>query len=66
MFTEESIITKLEKKEIEIERQIKELENKKRESSRKASECQVQIVGLTGELNMLKEIIQELKRTNKE
>ena len=61
MQIENSIIIKLEKREIEIGKRIQELENEKRKTSRRASEFQVQIIGLTGELNMLKEIINLLK-----
>ena len=57
----ESIIKKLENRKIQLEERIKELENEKRKTSKRISEIQVMIIGLSGELNATKEIIQELK-----
>ena len=59
-----SIIKKLENRKFQLEKQIKELEEEKRRTSRRTSEIQVMIIGLTGELNATKEILKELKQEN--
>ena len=57
----ESIIKKLENRKNETEKEISKLDLEKRKLSRRISEIQVMIIGLSGELNATKEIIQELK-----
>jgi len=58
----EPIIKKLEDRKTQLEIKIKELEEEKRKTSRRISEIQVMIIGLTGELNATKEIIEEIKK----
>jgi len=57
----EPIIKKLEDRKNETEKEISKLDLEKRKLSRRISEIQVMIIGLSGELNATKEIIQELK-----
>jgi len=57
----EPIIKKLENRKTEIEKEISELDLEKRENSRRASEIQVMIIGLSGEKNAIEDIIKELK-----
>ena len=57
----ESIIKKLEDRKNETEKEISKLDLEKRKLSRRISEIQVMIIGLSGEKNAVEEIIKELK-----
>ena len=57
-----NLLSKLEDRKTQLEKQIQELEDEKRNTSRRVSEIQVMIIGLTGELNATKEIIKEIKK----
>lgn len=61
----EPIIKKLEDRITRLEKKISDLEKEKRTCSKRASEIQVMIIGLTGEKNATKEIIGELKEIKK-
>ena len=58
----ESIIKKLEDRKNETEKEISKLDLEKRKLSRRISEIQVIIIGLTGEKNAVIDIINELKK----
>ena len=58
----ESIIKKLEDRENETEKEISKLDLEKKNLSRRISEIQVIIIGLTGEKNAVIDIIKELKK----
>ena len=58
----ESIIKKLEDRKNETEKEISKLDLEKRNLSRRISEIQVIIIGLTGEKNAVIDIINELKK----
>ena len=58
----ESIIKKLEDRKNETEKEISKLDLEKRKLSRRISEIQVIIIGLTGEKNAVIDIISELKK----
>ena len=55
------IIKKLENRKAEIEEEISRLDTEKRNLSRRISEIQVMIIGLTGEKNAIEDVIKELK-----
>jgi chaperonin cofactor prefoldin len=55
------IIKKLENRKAEIEGEISRLDSEKRNLSRRISEIQVMIIGLTGERNAIEDVIKELK-----
>lgn len=55
------IIEKLESRKSSLEKEIQDLRKEQRTYSRKVSEIQVQIIGLTGELHATEDIIKELK-----
>ena len=57
-----SLLSKLEDRKTQLEKQIQELEDEKRNTSRRVSEIQVMVIGLVGELNATKEIIEEIKK----
>ena len=57
----EPIIKKLENRKAEIEEEISRLDAEKRNLSRRISEIQVMIIGLSGEKNAIEDIIKELK-----
>ena len=57
-----NLLSKLEDRKTQLEKQIQELEDEKRNTSRRVSEIQVMIIGVTGELNATKEIIKEIKK----
>ena len=58
----ESIIKKLEDRKNETEKEISKLDLEKKNLSRRISEIQVMIIGLTGEKNAVIDIINELKK----
>jgi len=58
----ESIIKKLEDRKNETEKEISKLDLEKKNLSRRISEIQVIIIGLTGEKNAVIDIISELKK----
>jgi len=58
----ESIIKKLEDRKNETEKEISKLDLEKKNLSRRISEIQVIIIGLTGEKNAVIDIINELKK----
>ena len=58
----EPIIKKLEDRKNEVEKEISKLDLEKRNLSRRISEIQVIIIGLTGEKNAVIDIISELKK----
>jgi len=58
----ESIIKKLEDRKNETEKEISKLDLEKKNLSRRISEIQVMIIGLTGEKNAVIDIISELKK----
>ena len=58
----EPIIKKLEDRKNETEKEIFKLDLEKRNLSRRISEIQVIIIGLTGEKNAVIDIISELKK----
>ena len=58
----EPIIKKLEDRKNEVEKEISKLDLEKRNLSRRISEIQVIIIGLTGEKNAVIDIINELKK----
>ena len=60
----ESIIKKLEDRKNETEKEISKLDLEKKNLSRRISEIQVMIIGLMGELNAIKEILEEIKENN--
>ena len=60
----ESIIKKLESRKNETEKEISKLDLEKKNLSRRISEIQVMIIGLMGELNAIKEILEEIKENN--
>ena len=64
----EPIIKKLEDRKNETEKEISKLDLEKKNLSRRISEIQVIIIGLTGEKNAVIDIINELKKgeNNKE
>lgn len=55
------IIKQLEDRKSLIETKVQDLEIDKKTYSRKVSEIQVQIIGLSGELNAIEDILKELK-----
>ena len=57
-----SLLSKLEDRKTQLEKQIQELEDEKRNTSRRVSEIQVMVIGLVGELNATKKIIEEIKK----
>jgi len=57
-----NLLSKLEDRKTQLEKQIQELEDEKRNTSRRVSEIQVMVIGLVGELNATKEIIEEIKK----
>ena len=61
----EPIIKKLEDRKNEVEKEISKLDLEKRNLSRRISEIQVIIIGLTGEKNAVIDIISELKKGEK-
>ena len=61
----EPIIKKLEDRKNETEKEIFKLDLEKRNLSRRISEIQVIIIGLTGEKNAVIDIINELKKGEK-
>ena len=58
----ESIIKKLESRKNETEKEISKLDLERKNLSRRISEIQVIIIGLTGEKNAVIDIISELKK----
>ena len=58
----EPIIKKLEDRKNETEKEISKLDLEKKNLSRRISEIQVIIIGLTGEKNAVIDIINELKK----
>ena len=60
----EPIIKKLEDRKNETEKEISKLDLEKKNLSRRISEIQVMIIGLMGELNAIKEILEEIKENN--
>ena len=58
----EPIIKKLEDRKNETEKEISKLDLEKKNLSRRISEIQVIIIGLTGEKNAVVDIINELKK----
>jgi len=58
----EPIIKKLEDRKNETEKEISKLDLEKKNLSRRISEIQVMIIGLTGEKNAVIDIISELKK----
>ena len=57
----EPIIKKLENRKTQLEVKIEDLEKEKKKASKRVSEIQVIIIGLSGELNAVEDIIKELK-----
>ena len=58
----EPIIKKLEDRKNEVEKEISKLDLERKNLSRRISEIQVIIIGLTGEKNAVIDIISELKK----
>ena len=56
-----NLLSYLEERKTQLEKEIQRLENEKKQTSRKVSVIQAAIIGLTGELNNTKEIIKKIK-----
>lgn len=59
-----NLLSYLEARKTQLEKEIRELEEEKRKSSRRVSEIQAMIIGLNGEINTTIEIIKKLKQEN--